>query len=125
MGKILQIRVGAWTYNEDEVTAAWPKLSALVWSELDRWGPSGMKRGVTELAEYLPDSLRFADIPKDARKLLEPGARKVADLLAAMRSALADWDPRRANTLSNELEDALTELEKLVPDDLVETGSKK
>ena len=125
MGKILQIRVGAWTYNEDEVIAAWPKLSALVWSELDRWGPSGMKRGVTELAEHLPDSLRFADIPKDTRKLLEPGARKVADLLAAMRSALADWDPRRANALSNELEDALTELEKLAPEDLAKAGSRK
>ena len=63
MGKILQIRVGAWTYNEEEVVAAWPKLSAQVWSELDRWGPSGMKRGVTVLAEYLPDALRFADVP--------------------------------------------------------------
>ncbi len=115
MGKILQIRVGAWTYNEDEVTAAWPKLTALVWSELDRWGPSGMKRGVTELAEYLPDSLRFADIPEDVRKELMPGAQKVAEKLAEMRSALADWDPRRANVLSNELEEAVTDLEKEAP----------
>lgn len=120
MGKILQVRVGAWTYNEDEVTAAWPKLSALVWSELDRWGPSGMKRGVTELAEYLPDSLRFADIPEETKKLLMPGAKKVEEKLNAMRSALADWEPRRANTLSNELEDALTELEKQAPEDLLE-----
>ena len=120
MGKILQIRVGSWTYNEDEVTAAWPKLSALVWSELDRWGPSGMKRGVTELAEYLPDSLRFADIPEEARKLLMPGAKKVEEKLNAMRSALADWEPRKANTLSNELEDVLTELEKQAPEDLLE-----
>ena len=120
MGKILQIRVGAWTYNEDEVTAAWPRLSALVWSELDRWGPSGMKRGVTELAEYLSDSLRFADIPEDTRRLLMPGARKVADTLDAMRAALADWEPRRANSLSNELEDALTTLEKQAPADFLE-----
>ena len=120
MGKILQIRVGAWTYNEDEVTAAWPKLSALVWSELDRWGPSGMKRGVTELAEYLPDSLRFADIAEETRKLLMPGAKKVEEKLNAMRAALADWEPRRANILSNELEEALTELEKEAPEDLLE-----
>lgn len=124
MGKILQIRVGAWTYDEDEVTAAWPKLTALVWSELDRWGPSGMKRGVTELAEYLPDSLRFADIDDETRKLLAPGAKKVEEKLDAMRSALADWEPRRANTLSNELEDALTALEKEAPGDFLERRSR-
>ena len=124
MGKILQIRVGAWTYNEDEVTAAWPKLTALVWSELDRWGPSGMKRGVTELAEYLPDALRFADIDDETRKRLLPGAKKVEEKLGEMRSALADWDPRRANTLSNELEDALTALEKEAPGDFLERGNK-
>lgn len=119
MGKILQIRVGAWTYDEDEVPAAWPKLSALVWGELDRWGPSGMKRGVTELAGYLVDALRFADIPEETRKLLLPGAKNVAAVLENMRAALADWDPRRANLLSNELEEALTELEKLAPADLL------
>ena len=124
MGKILQIRVGAWTYDEDEVTAAWPKLTALVWSELDRWGPSGMKRGVTELAEYLPDSLRFADIDDETRKLLAPGAKKVEEKLDAMRSALADWEPRRANTLSNELEDALTALEEEAPGDFLERRSR-
>lgn len=124
MGKILQIRVGAWTYDEDEVTAAWPKLTALVWSELDRWGPSGMKRGVTELAEYLPDFLRFADIDDETRKLLAPGAKKVEEKLDAMRSALADWEPRRANTLSNELEDALTALEKEAPGDFLERRSR-
>ena len=124
MGKILQIRVGAWTYDEDEVTAAWPKLTALVWSELDRWGPSGMKRGVTELAEYLPDALRFADIDDETRKLLAPGAKKVEEKLDAMRSALADWEPRRANTLSNELEDALTALEKEAPGDFLKRRSR-
>ncbi|WP_418765258.1 formin-like protein 18 [Mailhella sp.] len=115
MGKILQIRVGAWTYNEDEVVAAWPNLSALVWSELDRWGPEGMRRGVTELAEYLPDSLRFADIPDDVKKRLAPGAEKVSAILKDMRAALADWEPRRANALSDALEDALTALEAQTP----------
>ena len=119
MGRILQIRVGAWTYDEDEVLQAWPKLCALVWGELDRFGPVGMKHGVTELAEYLPDALRFADMDKETRAQLTPGVQKAADTLAAMRSALAAWDPRRANTLSDELEDALTELEKLAPEDLI------
>lgn len=115
MGRVLQIRVSAWTYDEDEVTAAWPRLCALVWSQLDSWGPPNMKRGVTELAGYLLDALRFSDVSEAQKKALRPGAEKVAALLEEMRSALADWDPRRANTLSDALEDALTELEKEAP----------
>ena len=44
----------------------------------------------------------------------------MTDKLNAMRSALADWEPRKANALSNELEDALTELEKQAPEDFLE-----
>lgn len=117
MGRVLQVRVGAWTYNEDEVIESWPMLSALVWSELDKWGPAGMKRGVTELAEHLTDALRFADITSEMRVLLMPGAKEAEKKLSAMRSALADWDPRKANTLSDELEEALTRLEKSIPAD--------
>ena len=120
MGRILQIRVSAWTYDEDEVLQAWPKLCALVWSQLDQWGPAGMKRGVTELAGYLPDALRFSDLPEEVKKALRPGAKKVADILEEMRKALADWDPRRANTLSDALEEALFELEKEAPRELLE-----
>ena len=120
MGRILQIRVSAWTYDEDEVLQAWPKLCALVWSQLDQWGPAGMKRGVTELAGYLPDTLRFSDLPEEVKKALRPGAKKVADILEEMRKALADWDPRKANTLSDALEEALFELEKEAPRELLE-----
>ena len=120
MGRILQIRVSAWTYDEDEVLQAWPKLCALVWSQLDQWGPAGMKRGVTELAGYLPDALRFSDLPDDVKTLLFPGAKKVAGILDDMRKALADWDPRRANELSDALEEALSELEKDAPRELLE-----
>lgn len=120
MGRILQIRVSAWTYDEDEVVEAWPRLCALVWSQLDKWGPANMKRGVTELAGYLLDALRFSDLPEDVKKALRPGAEKVAAILEDMRSALADWDPRRANQLSDALEDALFALEKEAPRELLE-----
>lgn len=120
MGRILQIRVSAWTYDEDEVTAAWPRLCALVWSQLDQWGPAGIKHGVTELAEYLPDAVRFSDLPEDVKKVLRPGASKVAAVLEEMRAALAEWDPRKANTLSHSLEEALSELEKDAPRELLE-----
>jgi len=112
LGKVLQIRVSAWTYDEDEVVQTWPSLCALVWPQLDQWGPVGLKRGVTELAGFLTDALRFSDLPEDVKKALQPGAAKVAAVLEEMRQALADWDPRRANILSNVLEDALSELEK-------------
>ena len=120
MGRILQIRVSAWTYDEDEVVQAWPKLCALVWSQLDKWGPANMKRGVTELTGYLPDALRFSDVPDTQKKALRPGVEKVASTLGAMRSALADWDPRRANQLSDALEEALFELEKEAPQEFLE-----
>ena len=120
MGRILQIRVSAWTYDEDEVLQAWPKLCALVWSQLDQWGPAGMKRGVTELAGYLPDALRFSDLPDDVKRALLPGVKNVASILEDMRKALADWDPRRANALSDALEEALFELEKEAPRELLE-----
>ncbi len=112
LGRVLQIRVSAWTYDEDEVVQAWPCLCALVWPQLEQWGPAGLKRGVTELAGFLQDALRFSDLPEESKKALLPGADKVASLLEEMRQALADWDPRRANTLSNSLEDALSELER-------------
>ena len=106
MGKYLQIRVGAWTYDEDEVCRAWPLLTALVWEQLDRWGQLGMKRGVTELAEYLPDALRFSDAVPCREKVLAAAA-PVTDALKNMRKALAAWDPREANRQSELLEDAL------------------
>ena len=112
--------MSAWTYNEDEVTAAWPKLSALVWSQLDRWGPVGMKHGVTELAEYLQDALRYGDVSEETKKSLRPGAARVTELLEQMRSALAGWDPRRAEALSNALEEALFFLEKEAPEEFLE-----
>ena len=120
MGRILQIRVSAWTYDEDEVVQAWPRLCALVWPQLDKWGPANMKRGVTELAGYLPDALRFSDVPEAQKKALRPGAEKAAAILEEMRAALADWDPRRANKLSDALEEALFELEKEAPQEFLE-----
>ena len=120
MGRLLQIRVGAWTYDEDEVLRAWPRLTALVWPELDRWAPPGIRHGVTELAEYLPDALRFGDVPEAEKKELLPGALQVAALLEAMRSALAEWEPRKANHISDQLEEALDALERKAPESWLE-----
>lgn len=112
MGKVLQIRVGAVTYDEDEVVAEWPVLTDFVWGELERWGPKNMKRGVAELAEFLPDALRFAAIPKTAREELLPSAESAKKTLESIREALASWNPREAHRLSFELEEKLSRLEE-------------
>ena len=112
MGRVLQIRVSAWTYNEDEVVRTWPQLAELVWAQLGRWGPVGLKHGVIELAEYLADAIRFSDLPDEQKQRLDHGAQTVTTRLTEMRDALANWDPRTANALSEKLEEALTELER-------------
>lgn len=117
MGRILQIRVTAWTYDEDEVTRAWPRLTSLVWAERDRWAAAGARRGVLELAGALPDAARFGDWPEATRQALKDGIDQVYGLSVRLETALADWQPSVANKLSDELEDALTALEKKVPED--------
>ena len=116
MGKILQIRVTAWTYDEDEVTRTWPRLTALVWPERDKWAAAGAKHGVLELAKALPDVARFGDWPEAARLALKGGIDQVYGLSVKLETALADWQPSVANSLSDELEDALTALEKKASD---------
>lgn len=116
MGRILQIRVTAWTYDEDEVNRAWPRLTALVWAERDRWVPAGARHGVLELAKALPDAARFGHWPESTRQALRDGIDKAYGLSIRLEAALADWQPSLANRLSDELEDALTSLEERVPE---------
>ena len=55
MGKLLQIRVSAWTYREEDVVRAWPALTALAWP---RPQYPDEKRGVLELVTALENGLR-------------------------------------------------------------------
>ena len=116
MGRILQIRVSAWTYDEDEVLAAWPKLCAAVWPELDKWAPVGNKHGVIELAEALPDVLRFGKWSKELKADCADAVRVIDEIRERIEKALSDWKPEDANHASDELEAALNELEKIMPE---------
>lgn len=112
MGRLLQIRVSASTFREEDVLQAWPRLAALVWPE-GPVGPEGC--GVLQLAGALDDACNFAGWKETLRKDLGPGiarARATKDLL---EGALAAWDPREANRLSDVLEATLDELETLAP----------
>ena len=108
MGRVLQIRVSASTFDEREVEDRWPGLCRLAFAEL----PEGAARGVLELVEHLADRQRIGLLPDDAAEALGEKARRAAALKSELEEALADWDARKANGLSERLEDLLDDLEK-------------
>ena len=112
MGKLLQIRVSAWTYREEDVPDTWPALASLAWP---RPPYPGEKRGVLELAGCLETELAYADWDSSLKEKLQDGITQAARLKTQIEQALADWEPREANRLSDCLEDTLTELERKAP----------
>lgn len=134
MGKILNIRVMAQTYNEDEVARAWPRLCSIVWPKwFARLGFEGLDKkvpglalgetpvekalgakthGVVELASALPDLVKLGDLPKNVAAVLEEPAADVERAAAALAAALGNWDVKKATPLTFELEDALGKAEE-------------
>ena len=110
MGKVLQVRVSAWTFSEDEVEKAWPSLWKLVWGE---GGDAIPKKGVLELAQAVFDAVRAGLISDDKADSLREGAEKVEDLRFKIEAALSAWQPKDADKLIYELEDGLDALEDI------------
>ncbi len=117
MGKYLQIRVSAFTYRPEDVERAYPRLLALAWPEYaaGKPGVATPKVGVLELTEALADQSIYGDWSKELTADLERQLATAKTLKSKLESALADWKPDVANRLSDELEDALAELETLAP----------
>ncbi len=113
MGKVLQVRVWASTYDEDEVRGAWPLLHKLAWP--DDNAVYVAKKGVLELIDTLVDAHRFADWSADVKALTADGLATLASLRRELDEALAEWNPTRANRLTDQIEDALTAIEKVLP----------
>lgn len=118
MGRVLQIRVSAQTYDPRAVEKRWPGLCALAWPEADM--PRGTMRedgtvGVLELVAVLGDEVRYGKVDPAVKKALEPLLGEVEGVKARLESALADWKPAEANALSDKLEEALDRLETEVP----------
>ncbi|WP_147821796.1 hypothetical protein [Salidesulfovibrio onnuriiensis] len=109
MGRILQIRVSASTFDEKDVEKAWPALNKLVWEKGEFMNPA---RGVMELAHAAFTAVDAALLPPEQADTLEEGARRAEDIRRRMETALGEWDARTADKLSYELEDALDELEQ-------------
>jgi hypothetical protein len=116
VGKILQIRVSAYTYRPEDVEERYPRLTALAWPEPDTGAPGPEpKTGLLELVEALSDQARFGGWSKELVADMEPVLAKAKDRKARLEKALADWDAHTADSLSYEIEDALASLEKMAP----------
>jgi len=109
MGRVLQIRVSAWTFDPAEVDKRWPVLVALGFTP-----PTilSQERGVLELVENLADRLDMGVLPEDAARDLGADIRKAALAKAKLEAALAEWNARAANILTDEIEEALDDAEK-------------
>ena len=110
MGKYLQIRVSANTFNEDDVKKAWPSLWNLIW---DEGGDRVPKKGVMELALAAYDAVRAGLVEARVAEALKEGAEEAARPYHAIEKALADRAPTEADRLSYELEDSLDRLEDI------------
>lgn len=109
MGRTLQIRVSAWTFDSSEVEKRWPRLVALGFSP-----PVLLKqeRGVLELVDNLADRLDMGVLPEPAQSALGDPLRRAAAARERLTAALAEWNARAANTATDEIEEALDEAEQ-------------
>ena len=109
MGKVLQVRVTATTYNDAEVEKSWPSLWKLIWPE-----PAAIPRkGVLELAAAVYDAVRAGLIPDHVAGALKAKADQAEALRHAIDKALNDWKPAEADRIIYQLEDTLDELEDI------------
>ncbi|CCH47507.1 hypothetical protein [Pseudodesulfovibrio piezophilus] len=108
MGKLLQVRVSAWTFSEDEVRNTWPALWKLVWEE---GGDAVPKKGVLDLAQALYDAVRAGLLPSEQATSLRDKADEAEDIRLKIEKALAARDPKLADGLTYDLEDCLGELD--------------
>lgn len=113
MGRFLQIRVTATTYDEVAAEERYPRLYALAWPVAAT--PAGGHRGLLELTQALDDAVRLGDLTAADRATLLPGVEKAMALKVSLETALGERDARTADSVSYALEDALAELEKCAP----------
>lgn len=118
MGRLLQVRLSAYTYDIEDVRKAWPSLCQTVWPDDKaikalRISDIAGGRGVLDLVKALEVALEYEPWPDAVKQVLSPlikSARRKTDELSA---ALADWNSKAANRATDELEAVLDELEQL------------
>lgn len=110
MGKLLQIRVSAWTFSEGEVEKTWPSLWKLIWGD---GGDAVPKKGVMELAHAVFNAVQAGLVTDDQRDALRDGAEKVEKLHRQIEDELGSWQAKDADKLTYQLEDELDALEDI------------
>lgn len=110
MGTVLQIRVQAVTFSEDEARRKWPALWELVWGD---GGEAIPKKGVVELALAVYNAVRAGLIDSAKADALRDGAEALEALRFQLQDALAARNPQDADKLSYRIEDGLTDLEDI------------
>lgn len=113
MGKILQIRVSAWTYDERDMEKRWPKLTDMAWQPGVLIEP---EKGVLEMVSALGQRLNAGLLTDEQSEALGEGISEVVALKQSLEDFLADWKPGDANKVSDNLEDALDKLERTAED---------
>lgn len=110
MGTVLQIRVSAVTFSEDEVQNKWPSLWKLVWED---GGDAVPKKGVLELVQAVFNAVRAGLVDNDKASALREKADLAEDMRLKMQDLLAGRKPTEADKLSYEIEDCLDDLEDI------------
>lgn len=111
MGKLLQVRVMAYTVDPGKVEDAWPILTHLAYPPGHGYAPA--KRGVLELIETLGARISAGEVPPEVAARLKPGLEKAGQAAERLGEALAAWKPEDAQMLTEKIEDALDDLEGL------------
>ncbi|MDR3641373.1 MAG: hypothetical protein P4L39_08625 [Humidesulfovibrio sp.] len=109
MGRTLQIRVSAWTFDPTEVEKRWPRLVALGFSPPVLLA---QERGVLELTDHLVDRHGMGVLPEPAQQALTGPIRRAGAARERLTAALAEWNARAANTATDDIEEALDEAEQ-------------
>lgn len=108
MGKVLQIRVIAVTWDDELLEDYWPRVTKLAFSV-----PVKLENhGLLEMVRALSEGLEFMKWSENRKKAMGQGIRDAAKIRHEIENALADWEPKKANELSNRLEDTLDALER-------------
>lgn len=111
MGKLLQVRVMAYTVDPGKVEDTWPILSHLAYPPGHDYAPA--KRGVLELVATLGARISAGEVPAEVAARLKPGLGKAEQAVSSLEGALASWKAEDAQMQSEKIEDALDGLEGL------------
>ncbi|NLY41006.1 MAG: hypothetical protein GX055_05230 [Desulfovibrionales bacterium] len=114
MGRVLQVRVLAYTYDEQDVRTTWPVLWQWAFEET-RPGFPHDKKGVLELVRAIDEMCRFQDIPEHVRIVLEPALPELLTAVESLQYFLGEWNAHKANEATDAIEDALGALEQRIP----------